>query len=110
MKICIIGDSHIGSLSRAWREKLINEFDHIQIDFFGCPSDGLKGLKLQNGCLIPESEKLERIFSYVSGGKNKILLSEYSCFIVYGMGMKPFFEPEQFYSSSFLEVIIDQNV
>lgn len=99
MEICILGNSHIGSLKRGWDNIGKNHSDH-KVTFFASPSDSLKNLSIENGKLVPASSDpyLTKNFRYVSGGLDCICPNDYDLFVVYGLYFN--FTPMDFRLSS----------
>jgi hypothetical protein len=103
MKICVMGNSHVGSLKRGWDEVRTNYREH-EITFFAQRSDGLEGLIAQNGKLIPNNEKLASALEFTSGGKKEIEPKEYDVFVIYGAGVNINWVVENhFYSNAVIE-------
>ena len=50
MQICVIGNSHVGSLVEAW-----SDFKNIFIDFYSIPGGGQPALKIESGKLFPSN-------------------------------------------------------
>lgn len=103
MKICVIGNSHVGSLKRGW-DVIKEDYREQEITFFAQRSDGIDGLIAQNGKLIPDNEVLARALEFTSGGKKEIDPNEYDVFIIYGAGLNiDFVRDSHFYSSAVIE-------
>lgn len=103
MKICIMGNSHVGSLKRGWDE-IVGNYPEQEITFFAQRADGLNELISKNGKLIPKSEELAKALEFTSGGKKEINPSEYDVFVIYGAGANiNFVKDNQFYSSAVIE-------
>lgn len=103
MKICALGNSHVGSLKRAW-DAIKGEYREQEITFFAHRSDGLEGLIAHDGKLIPNNEKLATALEFTSGGKKDIDPNEYDVFAIYGAGVNiNVVKDNQFYSSAVVE-------
>lgn len=104
MKICIIGDSHIGSLQRSWGDiaKAYNK-EGLQITFFGCPANGFKDLSLVERKLVANDQRLRNILAYTSAGQDCIDLCEYDLFIIYALEARPYYASESYYSDAVLK-------
>lgn len=97
-KICIIGNSHVGSLKRGW-DKIRNNYPDKKITFFAHRADGLNGLIPSDGKLIPNNEVLAKAIEFTSGGKKEIDPNEYDIFLIYGAGMSVNYINENFFYS-----------
>ncbi|HMZ06051.1 MAG TPA: hypothetical protein PK078_00415 [Anaerolineales bacterium] len=104
--ICILGNSHVGSLKRGW-DAIYNDYQQIRITFFAQRSDGIEGLIVHDGKLIPNNEDLMNALAFTSGGKTDILPDDYDVFIIYGVGAHVNFDiHSQFYSRTVIESTI----
>lgn len=85
-RVCIIGNSHVA----AWRVgmDLAPEWESAcHTEFFAGQSDLMRHVELRDGVLVPTSELTRRRMKIVSGEKTEIPLSEYTHFIVIGLGL-----------------------
>lgn len=101
MKLCVIGNSHLGALKES--EPAALEHSGLKsIEFFAKGSNGLKDLQVdsQSKSLVPATKSLEKSFLLTSDGSSTINAASYDAFLVYGLGYQPFFQPKQFYSSN----------
>lgn len=85
MRICIMGDSHVGSLKRGWDE-IYKDYRDKEIVFFAHRADGLNDLIVWDGKLIPDNEELAKALKFTSDGKAEIDPIEYDVFIIYATG------------------------
>lgn len=85
MKICILGNSHIGSLKRAW-DLIEKNYPSVSITFFGGRSNTLSELYSEKNKLVTDSKKLKNSFEFTSGGVSEVEESLYDVFLVYGLG------------------------
>ena len=101
MKICIIGNSHVGALKNAWRTSFhqIKEKE-IAITFFAARGSSLKDLEYKDGILSAKTDKLKEMLSFTSGGESFIDLNAYDVLLLYGLNTKPYFPREIFYSKA----------
>lgn len=88
MKVCILGNSHCGALISAWRAGLPNA-GGISLTFFAAPSRRQPDYKVSDGVLLPTSDKVAKMLGYTSGGRDRVIPSEYDRFLVYGMIAQP---------------------
>ena len=101
MKICIIGNSHVGALKRAW-EKHFDwaETKKVSITFFAARGRKLNRLKYKDGMLIAKTEQLKKMLSFTSGGESFIDLNAYDVLLLYGLGTAPYYANDLFYSEA----------
>lgn len=97
INLCIIGNSHTGALKRAW-DKVHTQNPDINITFFAHRAHGLKGLKIKENSLTPDNENLKKALEFTSGGINTILPDNYDYILIYGLGAKPNFSDNKFFS------------
>ena len=110
MKICVMGNSHVGSLKRGWDEIKADYGGH-HVTFFAHRSDGLEGLIVQDGKLIPTNEKLATALEFTSGGRKDIDPEEYDVFVIYGAGLNIGFKKDDvFYSRAVVECSLNDLV
>ena len=103
MKICVMGNSHVGCLKRGW-DAIKEDYPEHEITFFAQRSDGLDGLIAHDGKLIPNNEKLAKALEFTSGGKKEIDPTEHDVFVIYGAGAKTsFITDNHFYSRAVVE-------
>lgn len=106
MKICVIGNSHVGSLSRGW-DVFKGDYPEHEITFFAQRSEGINGLIVRSGKLIPDNQALARALEFTSGGKCEVDPAEYDVFLIYGSGANiNAAQNGTFYSSAALEMSI----
>ncbi len=103
MKICVIGNSHVGALKRAWDE-IKGNYPQQRIIFFAQRGDGLEELAAHNGKLTPNNEELTKSLEFTSGGSKEIAPEDYDMFVIYGVGATAYFiDNNQFYSRSAMQ-------
>lgn len=85
MKICILGNSHVGSLKRGWDIIHADHQEH-QITFFASRADGMANLRLENQALVPCTPQLLNDILYTSGGMKEVSLLAYDVYFLYGLG------------------------
>lgn len=99
MKICVIGNSHVGALKRAWDE-ICDEYLEHNLTFFAMGSTGINGLAVQNGKLIATTSKLRSAIEFTSGGLTEVIPESYDAFLVYGLSAIIRLQDINFYYSS----------
>ena len=103
MNICVLGDSHVGSLKRGWGE-IKGEYPKHEITFFAQRSDGLDGLIAHDGKLIANNEKLAKALEFTSAGRKTVDPGAYDMFVIYGAGVTINVNDDRhFYSSAVVE-------
>ncbi len=90
MKICVIGNSHAGSLRKAWPKLGAAEPD-LHLTFFAHRAGGMKNLVVRNGALTTNDKSLSDAMKFTSGGHDVIRPDDFDLFIIYGMHAKPYF-------------------
>lgn len=83
MKVCVLGNSHIGALRRAW---ILEETPGFKLTFFGVGLEHLCRLKQDQDRIIPSSEVAKNAFLHTSGGLDAIKVSDYDAFLLVGAG------------------------
>jgi hypothetical protein len=101
MKICVLGNSHVGEIKHAW-DILSPCHKDISFTFFASRASGLKEAVLRGKELVAASEKLKGDFKFTSGGKKTVKLNEYDIFLIYGFGIDAYCPPIGVYSSDCL--------
>ncbi|SLN13972.1 hypothetical protein PSA7680_00283 [Pseudoruegeria aquimaris] len=79
---CMIGNSHVTCMAQAW-EEIASYHPEIALTFFGSPGQTLTGTVLENGCIVPESEKIRRTFEMMAK-QDRIVLKDYDFFVLVG--------------------------
>ena len=98
MNICIIGNSHVGSLKRAW-DNIKDLFPKINITFFAQRANGLNDLIIKKNILLPNNDTLASAFKFTSNGSREINTANYDYFVIYGADAKAYIEPTNFFYS-----------
>lgn len=99
MKICIIGNSHVGALKRGW-DRIALKHPGTEITFFAHRANGMAGLKVAGNSLVPANEVLKKAIHFTSGGLERITPADYDAFLIYGLKACPnFANRKQFISS-----------
>ena len=81
MKICIIGNSHVGALKRAWDAE---SYPSIEIVFFAARGARLRDLTVKRKVLVPATRSLKNALKFTSGGISRIDPKQYDYFLIYG--------------------------
>jgi hypothetical protein len=111
MKICIIGNSHIGALKRAWDNNEWQQCNAIELTFFGDRGNGLKDLIVENNVLKAGSARLEKALEFTSCGASSIYPQNYDAYLVYGLGAKRFIlNPYKPYSAAVIYCAVNDHL
>jgi len=86
IKICVLGNSHVGSLKTGW-DRIFGQFPEYELTFFAARSNNLRHLVISNGALVPQNEELEKSIAFTSGGLKLVKLDFYDAFVIYGLGL-----------------------
>jgi hypothetical protein len=97
MRLAILGNSHLGSLKRAW-DKISSEFPSLEIVFFGARGNTLENMRSQGRKLVPTTPEAVAALKFTSGGRSEIDLDGYDAVLIYGCSAQPFFTPKRNYS------------
>ncbi|MES2997115.1 MAG: hypothetical protein V4733_09935 [Verrucomicrobiota bacterium] len=89
MKLCIIGNSHVGALKRAWNQ-MEGSYSGTKIDFFAHRGDGMADLVVDGARLVANNRVLRDAMHFTSGGKDFIEPAAYDCILVYALGLKSY--------------------
>ncbi len=110
MKLCIVGNSHVGALKRAW-ESMPERHKLFSIAFFADRGEGLKELDVSDDRLVPKTDRLKSSLEFTSGGRSAIAPKEYDYILIYGAGAKPLFvDSSRGYSSAVLKQAASDHV
>lgn len=108
MKICIIGNSHVGALKRAWD---IKPHHSIDVDFFAARGASLRDLTVKRNALVPATRTLKSALKFTSGGKARIEPERYDGFLVYGAQAKHIiFNKDNHYSKAVIQAALHDHV
>lgn len=83
MRLCIIGNSHIGSIRRAWPSP---DAPGVEVTFFGVGIKQLRRLKQKGTRIVPSDEVARNAFLHTSRGLSAIDFLEYDAFLFVGGG------------------------
>jgi hypothetical protein len=107
MKICVIGNSHVGALKRAW-DKMSPAHPGLELVFFAHRGNGMSALKPQGKKLVPTTDDLCAAMKFTSGGQDHIVPADYDAFLIYGLKASPNFGAgERFFSRQVRQQALD---
>ena len=87
MNCFIIGDSHTGSLKRAW-DSISKKQQAIKFTFFDSTTDTMKDLILDDDRLVPSTPFLEKNIAITSGGLRAIPIKSAEAILIYSLGIR----------------------
>ncbi|WP_338664620.1 hypothetical protein VQH23_05495 [Pararoseomonas sp. SCSIO 73927] len=82
MRIALIGNSHLGAMKGGWELPDFNR-GGVEAVFFGAPGNGLVGMHLRDGALLPVSDASRRYMKVTSGGLDRVG-SAYDAYAIVG--------------------------
>lgn len=90
MKICIIGNSHVGALKRGW-DRISAKHPGTELTFFAHRANGMAALKVEGNSLVPKTDLLKKAIRFTSGGLERITPGDYDVLLLYGLRASPNF-------------------
>lgn len=84
MKICIIGNSHIACVKKAWDEMSLSGSYPHQVTFFGSHADTLLNTESNSTGLFPKNDQVRKSFILTSGGEESVIFNKYDLFFLHG--------------------------
>ncbi|MDD5276562.1 MAG: hypothetical protein PHR16_10830 [Methylovulum sp.] len=84
LNICVLGNSHVGSLKFGW-DLIKPDYAKINITFFAARADRMRYLSIEKGVLIPTTPYLKKSITQTSGGFETINLSAFDVCLIYGL-------------------------
>ena len=82
--VCIIGNSHIAAVKRAYAAYLRNSNSNQRVDFFGSTANSVCDTEMRDGKIVPTSELVQRSWKMTSGGLEAIDLEQYEKIVIHG--------------------------
>jgi hypothetical protein len=86
MRLCILGNSHISALKRAW--DTAPRGAGVTATFFGSTSQMARFVELHGGALRPTVPTL-RAYFLKTAGQVKVRVADYDAFVLVGLGLGP---------------------
>lgn len=110
IRLCVIGNSHVASLKKAW-DNFAEPPPDLRLTFFACRGRHLFWLTARDGCLSCDVPELKQILSFTSGGASEIRVSEYDQFLIYGSEARPYFtSPTEVFSRAAVVQSVNDSV
>ncbi len=107
-RICVLGNSHVGTLRRAWDGPIGSEYaDKAQLTFFAARGALLHQLELSDGKLVSSNEDVTNSITFTSGGLGEITIGDYDLFLISSLGLRDFPIPEGYYSQAVLKALLE---
>ena len=111
MKLCVLGNSHVASLKSAWDEISSQaEFSDVSVTYFANTRQSMKALRVQDGKLVPRTERLKEGIRYTSNGLTEIVPEDYDVFLVYGGRFRVHVVDVQSFSDAVIESWITDSI
>lgn len=100
-RLCILGNSHVGALKRAWDARgTANPEADVAPTFFASRHRGLSQARVEGRHLVPGTEDLARDLAFTSGGDGTVALDDFDAFLVYGLFVPAYRDAGQSYSAA----------
>ncbi len=84
MKICVVGNSHVGSLKLGW-DLIKDQMPEHQIVFFGSPGARMRHLRIKQGTLVSVDPQLHKDLIATSGQEAVIDPKAFDAVLLYGL-------------------------
>jgi hypothetical protein len=84
IRLCFVGNSHLGAIKAGWNASAANHPD-VSARFFGAPQSAFVETKVENGRLIAESPRAQKLFRLTSGGSIEVVPEDYDLIVLVGM-------------------------
>lgn len=89
MRICIIGNSHTGSLKLAWDKGLSKKYPEVKLVFFGSLTKGIETLVADGQSLKSPYQNTKADFKITSNGQEQIELPSFDYCLLHGLSPRP---------------------
>lgn len=89
-RLCVIGNSHVAALKLGWDRigaGALPGWSGTSATFFGAPSDGMRHVQLEDGCIVPTRPKIAENFRFLSGGLDRIRLADFDAVLLVGLNV-----------------------
>lgn len=86
MRICVVGNSHVGSLKLGW-DQIKDQMPEHQIVFFGSPAARMRHLRIKDGTLVTQDAQLGQDMAATSGQGAVIDPKAFDTVVLYGLQM-----------------------
>jgi hypothetical protein len=83
--LCVIGNSHAGAVWQAWKSGAIAARQDFSMTVFAAQGSTAE-LEYRDRSLIPTTPDVSQMFSFTSGGKDRIEIDEYDAFLLVSLG------------------------
>lgn len=107
----LIGNSHLAALKQALEARRARDPEtDLHIDTFGAHLNNFLETRLENGTIIPTTDRVKRVFEFTADGKSAIRLDEYDQLFAF-MAVSPYYLPGYFPSflvSPVSDTLLDQ--
>jgi hypothetical protein len=79
MRLCVIGNSHVGALKLGCSDG--------DVTFFASHARTLRTLYPKDGCLVSDQPDVRKWLAFTSGGQDSIRVADYDAFLIAGCGL-----------------------
>lgn len=83
MKLCVIGNSHVGALKRAWSTRA-EAHPEMSVTFFAGRGGSTRAVAVEDGQIVAKTDALRDQFAFTSGGPDRIDPTHFDVFLAYG--------------------------
>lgn len=84
MKVCIVGNSHIACIKKAWDSLDASLSENFTLAFFGSHADTLLNTTSDENGIYPSNEQVANSFKLTSGGYDHISFEKYDALVLHG--------------------------
>lgn len=84
MKVCIVGNSHIACVKKAWDSSEASLSEKFTLTFFGSHADTLLNTTSDEYGIYPSTEQVCNSFKLTSGGHDHISFDKYDALVLHG--------------------------
>ena len=109
MRLCILGNSHVGSLKLGWGI-VAHQYPNVEITFFASRQRKMEAFRVEKNSLVPDNKALKTAIAYTSGGLTVIDMQHYDVCLLYGLDLNPYLLPDTFFSAAILKEAVLGNV
>jgi len=83
ISVCLIGDSHLGALKRAYDEKMPEAVD-FNVEFYGAPGPEFRAIRLTNGRLTPDESAVAAVTAVNGKGRLEVAPDDFDAVLFFG--------------------------
>jgi hypothetical protein len=87
LRVCVFGNSHVGSLKQGW-DQIAGEHGDVEMVFFASRASGLKDLRVADRIMVPSTAALAKDIAFTSGGLDRVDGDRFDVFLTYGLSLR----------------------